>query len=73
MSNRKDSTMSKSILQSAVPPTPAEVAVAAAAWERRGILARLVRLDDAGVRAEEPQTTTGASSPVAAPAAQAAA
>jgi hypothetical protein len=30
---------------SCVPPTPTEVAAAAASWERRGILGRLVRLD----------------------------
>ena len=30
---------------SGVPPTPAEAAAAAARWERRGILGRLVRLD----------------------------
>jgi hypothetical protein len=30
---------------SCVPPTPAEAAAAAARWERRGILGRLVRLD----------------------------
>jgi hypothetical protein len=29
-----------------VPPAPGEVAVAAAQWERRGVLARLVRIDD---------------------------
>ncbi|MEP6978567.1 MAG: hypothetical protein ABI948_10990 [Thermoleophilia bacterium] len=29
----------------AVPPTPGEVAVASAEWERRGVLGRLVRLD----------------------------
>ena len=27
------------------PPTPAEAAVAAARWERRGVLGRLVRAD----------------------------
>jgi len=32
--------------KSAVPPTPAEAAAAAATWERRGLLGRLVRLDD---------------------------
>ena len=31
--------------KSAVPPTPAEAAAAAATWERRGLLGRLVRLD----------------------------
>ena len=29
-----------------IPPTPGEVAVAAAQWERRGMFARLVRIDD---------------------------
>jgi hypothetical protein len=29
-----------------VPPTPAEVAAASAQWERRGVLGRLVRIDD---------------------------
>jgi hypothetical protein len=30
---------------SSVPPTPAEEAAAAAIWERRGVLGRLVRID----------------------------
>lgn len=30
---------------SSCPPTPAEAAVAAARWERRGVLRRLVRID----------------------------
>jgi hypothetical protein len=37
--------MTSTNIQSAVPATPAEAAVAAATWERRGILGRLVRLD----------------------------
>jgi hypothetical protein len=28
------------------PPTPAEAAAASVQWERRGLLRRLVRLDD---------------------------
>jgi hypothetical protein len=30
----------------AVPPTPAEAAVASAQWERRGLLGRLVRIEE---------------------------
>ncbi len=33
-------------LVSAVPPTAAEAAIAATRWHRRGLLGRLVRLDD---------------------------
>jgi hypothetical protein len=33
----------KNMHQSVAPPTPAEAAVAATVWERRGILGRLVR------------------------------
>jgi hypothetical protein len=40
--------------QSVVPPTPAEVAAAAARWERRGVLGRLVRIDEEGAPAEQP-------------------
>lgn len=29
--------------ETAVPPTPVEAAIAAAGWERRGLLGRLVR------------------------------
>jgi len=36
-----------------VPPTPGEVAVASAQWERRGVLARLVRVDEPAPDAEE--------------------
>jgi hypothetical protein len=39
--------------QTAVPPTQAEAAMAAAGWERRGFLGRLVRLDDTVATAEE--------------------
>jgi hypothetical protein len=39
----------------AVPPTPGEVAVAAAQWERRGVLARLVRIDDEALDTDEEQ------------------
>jgi hypothetical protein len=38
-----------------VPPTPGEVAVASAQWERRGLLGRLVRIDDPAVTIEEEQ------------------
>ena len=38
-----------------VPPTPGEVAVASAQWERRGVLARLVRIDDAALDTDEEQ------------------
>jgi hypothetical protein len=31
--------------KTAVPPTSAELAVAAARWERRGVLGRLVRIN----------------------------
>jgi hypothetical protein len=40
-------------IQSAVPATPAEAAVAAATWERRGVLGRLVRLED-GLESDRP-------------------
>jgi hypothetical protein len=36
-----------------VPPTPGELAVASAQWERRGLLGRLVRVDEASANAEE--------------------
>ncbi len=39
----------------AVPPTPGEVAVASTQWERRGVLGRLVRIDDRAKGAEEEQ------------------
>ena len=38
-----------------VPPTPGEVAVASAQWERRGVLGRLVRIDDAALDTDEEQ------------------
>jgi hypothetical protein len=41
--------------QSAVPSTHAEAAVAAASWERQGILGRLVRLDEEVALAEQPR------------------
>jgi hypothetical protein len=34
------------IATSRVPPTPAETAADSARWERRGLLRRLVRLED---------------------------
>jgi hypothetical protein len=36
-----------------VPPTPVEVAVASAEWERRGLLGRLVRIDGQPATREE--------------------
>jgi hypothetical protein len=36
-----------------VPPTPVEVAVASAEWERRGLLGRLVRIDGQPATSEE--------------------
>lgn len=45
---------SESHLTSA-PPTPGEVAIASAQWERRGVLGRLVRIDDPPVIEEEEQ------------------
>jgi len=53
MSERKGAMNSKVSFQSVVPPTPAEAAAAAAGWEQRGILGRLVRLDDQVATAEE--------------------
>lgn len=38
-----------------VPPTPGEVAVASAQWERRGMLGRLVRIDDPAPNPDEEQ------------------
>lgn len=38
-----------------VPPTPGEVAVASAQWERRGVLGRLVRIDDPAPDTDEEQ------------------
>lgn len=38
-----------------VPPTPGEVAVASAQWERRGVLGRLVRVDDPAPDTDEEQ------------------
>jgi hypothetical protein len=38
-----------------VPPTPGELAAASAQWERRGLLGRLVRIDDSARNAEEEQ------------------
>jgi hypothetical protein len=35
------------------PPTPGELAVASAQWERRGLLGRLVRVDEAPANTEE--------------------
>jgi len=53
MSERKGAMNSKVTFHSVVPPTSAEAAAAAAGWERRGILGRLVRLDDLVGTAEE--------------------
>jgi hypothetical protein len=38
-----------------VPPSPVEVAVASAQWERRGLLGRLVRIDASASTSEEEQ------------------
>ena len=38
-------TRTQTFSTSSVPPTPGEAAAAAASWERRGVLRRLVRLD----------------------------
>ncbi len=59
-----------SIFHSAVPPTPAEAAVASATWERRGILGRLVRLDNGPKRAEERRPAAHPSLAAGAPAAR---
>ena len=67
MPDRKEGMTKQSTFQSVIPPTPAEVAVAAARWEQRGILGRLVRLDEvapAGERRRAGRTTR----PVVAPA-----
>jgi hypothetical protein len=53
MFQRKGAMKNTNSFQTAVPPTPAEAAAAAAQWERRGILGRLVRLDDAVATSEE--------------------
>jgi hypothetical protein len=45
----------KITFHSIVPPTPAEVAAAAATWERRGVLGRLVRTDEVGAPPEQPR------------------
>jgi hypothetical protein len=51
----------KNTFQSVVPASAAEAAVAEATWERRGILGRLVRVDDAV--AEERRSAPRSSSP----------
>jgi len=38
-----------------VPPSPGDVAAASAQWERRGLLGRLVRIDEPPVTGEEEQ------------------
>jgi len=38
-----------------VPASPGEVAAASAQWERRGLLGRLVRVDEPAVTSEEEQ------------------
>jgi hypothetical protein len=53
MVQRKGAMKSMNSYQTAVPPTPADTAVAAAQWERRGLLGRLVRLDDTVATSEE--------------------
>jgi hypothetical protein len=44
--NRALHTASATSAASLIPVTPAEAAVAAVRWERRGILGRLVRVDE---------------------------
>lgn len=39
--------------QSVVPPSAAEAAITESAWERRGFLARLVRIDEVVSPAQE--------------------
>jgi len=58
----------QSTFQSVIPPTPAEVAVAAARWEQRGILGRLVRLDEEVAPAGERRTAARTARPAVAPA-----
>jgi hypothetical protein len=43
--NKLSTTVVGAMSVSRVPPTTAEAAAAAARWERRGVLGRLVRLD----------------------------
>jgi hypothetical protein len=68
MPNRKEAMTEKNTFQSVIPPTPAEVAVAAAGWEQRGILGRLVRLDDKIAPAEEQRRAGRTARPAVAPA-----
>ena len=54
ISNPNGGTMkSREAHLTVVPPTPVEVAVASAEWERRGLLGRLVRIDGQPATSEE--------------------
>ena len=56
ISNPNGGTMkSRETHLTVVPPSPGEVAAASAQWERRGLLGRLVRIDDPVVTSEEEQ------------------
>lgn len=46
MSERKEAMPRKNIFQSVVPPTAAEAAINEVTWERRGLLDRLVRVEE---------------------------
>jgi hypothetical protein len=54
-SNNLSTTAVGAEFVSGVPPTPAETAAAVARWERRGILGRLVRLEEPQIAFQEPQ------------------
>ncbi len=54
MHDEREAMTHKINSRSVVPATPAEAAVAAATWERRGVLARLTRIDGEAAPAEEP-------------------
>ncbi len=58
----------KNTFRSVIPPTPAETAVAAATWERRGVLRRLVRIDHDVPAPEDRHRAPRRSRPRAAPA-----
>jgi hypothetical protein len=61
MFKRKEAMTSKNTFQTVVPASAAEAAVAEVTWERRGILGRLVRIDDAVT--EERRSAPRAASP----------
>ena len=61
ISNPNGGTMkSREAQLTVVPPSPVEVAVASAQWERRGLLGRLVRIDGPASTNEEEQLRTAA-------------